>query len=140
MRERQHRLVRLQGERARLVTPEGGGVELTRETWLRLAEVVGQMFGVRAPAGPPRRRAANHGRPWTEPLDAEFTARWRQGETVAALATRFGRSRSALKSRLVTLELVHPRTHRPLARPRDVVPGPEVASAEPRLPRPGAPA
>ena len=115
-----HRLVRLReagrGERARLVTPEGREVELTREKWLRLAVVVGQMFGTGATAlaKPARRRPANHGRPWTEPLDAEFTACWRKGETLAALAARLGRTQGALESRLVVLELVHPRTRQPL--------------------------
>ncbi len=140
MLERQHRLVRLQGGRARLVTPEGGGVELTREKWLRLAEVVGQMFGVTPPAKPPRRQATNHRRRWTEALDTEFIALWRQGETVTALAQRFGRSRHAVESRLVTLELVHPRTHRPLAGREDAMPGPELTGAEPRPSGSGAPA
>ncbi len=109
--EGRHRLVRLREagreERARLVTPEGREVELTRETWLRLAAVVGRMFpGEGAPARPPR--PANNGRRWTPECDASLAAAWKRGETAAALARQLGRSRRAVGLRLLLLGLIEP--------------------------------
>jgi hypothetical protein len=49
------------------------------------------------------------GRPWPPEDDLALAARWRAGDSVAALAERFGRTGGAVAARLVKLGLAEDR-------------------------------
>lgn len=52
-----------------------------------------------------RARYPNHGKPWTAEEDAELTRLWGEGASTADLSERFGRSRGAVRSAALRLNL-----------------------------------
>lgn len=91
------------------------GDELPKDTVLQQAEVIRAMLaGISAldvGAARAQRRAqlpANVGRPWTEEEETSLTAAFGEGESLADLAQRHGRTPTAIEARLEKLGLVQP--------------------------------
>ncbi len=117
------RLSRLEdthGEAARLTLPGGEVVELRKDDWLQVAVAVNRLFASQPVSLSKREPLDNTGKPWTKALDvdlasrwAEGTQSWQKGPALGELATYFGRTKGAITSRLVKLNLVAATTPRP---------------------------
>ncbi len=97
------------GDRARLVLPNGQTVELGKSEWDHLAIAIRRLL----PDDPETRvrteDRGNRGKPWSTELDRQLRAAWEESEknrgAVRGLARRFGRTELSIEARLIRIGL-----------------------------------
>src|SRR5215207_1293914 len=92
------------GGSAEFRTPDGQSLSMSDEQWRALCYVIDDsipkvsLSRANALSGTPCA-----GQPWTVDLDKRLMARWNEGVEISPLAAEFGRTKGAIKSRLVKL-------------------------------------
>lgn len=97
-------LLKSVGDRIELQTRDGQVLDLSKEEWRGLAAALAEL-GL-GEAGPKKDLPDRNGQPWEAVEDDDLRQAWRAGMTVSEIASRHLRTKGAIASRLLRLQLV----------------------------------